>query len=181
MVYFIQFCWHLASRIRMELCFPNSLPSGSGWNYVPSWSCSQAVSKTLWHIPLLCVRWKTPDDGQTNCPIHVDSHSKNKFEKLVHIVGFIIQIKRVFWFSVQLLSEPFYRSNKEICETLSWLYIGLQVKYPIFFLGFNKTYIFDWFSKRPQTLLFIQIRPIGAELFHMDRETDRYDGAVSRY
>ena len=58
---------------------------------VPSWSCSQAVSKPVWHIPLLCVQWKTPDDGQRNCPKHVEFHSKNKFEKLVHLVGFIIR------------------------------------------------------------------------------------------
>jgi len=38
---------------------------------VPSWSCSQAVSKPVWHIPLLCVQWKTPDDGHRNCPKHV--------------------------------------------------------------------------------------------------------------
>ena len=55
---------------------------------VPSWSCSQAV----WHIPLLCVQWKTPDDGQRNCPKHVEFYLKNKFEKLVHLVGFIIRI-----------------------------------------------------------------------------------------
>ena len=58
----------------------------------PSWSCSQAVNKPVWHIPLLCVQWKTPDDGQRNCPKHVKFHSKNKFEKLVHLVGFIIRI-----------------------------------------------------------------------------------------
>jgi len=34
---------------------------------------------------------KTPDDGQRNCPTHVEFHSKNKFEKLVHLVGFIIR------------------------------------------------------------------------------------------
>ena len=34
---------------------------------------------------------KTPDDGQRNCPKHVDFYSKNKFEKLVHLVGFIIR------------------------------------------------------------------------------------------
>jgi len=31
----------------------------------------------------------TPDDGQRNCPKHVEFYSKNKFEKLVHLVGFI--------------------------------------------------------------------------------------------
>ena len=59
--------------------------------WVPSWSCLQAVSKPVWHIPLLCVQWKTPDDGQRNFSKHVEFHSKNKFEKLVHLVGFIIR------------------------------------------------------------------------------------------
>ena len=40
---------------------------------------------------LLCVQWNTPDDGQRNCPKHVEFHSKNKFEKSVHLVGFIIR------------------------------------------------------------------------------------------
>jgi len=30
-------------------------------------------------------------DGQRNCPKHVEFYSKNKFEKLVHLVGFIIR------------------------------------------------------------------------------------------
>jgi len=34
---------------------------------------------------------KTPDDGQRNCPKHVEFNSKNKFEKLVHLIGFIIR------------------------------------------------------------------------------------------
>jgi len=48
--------------------------------------------KTVWHVPLLCVQWRTPDDGQRNCLKHVEFYSKNKFEKLVHLVGFIIRI-----------------------------------------------------------------------------------------
>ena len=34
-----------------------------------------------------------PDDGQRNCPKHAEFYSKNKFEKLVHLVGFIIRIQ----------------------------------------------------------------------------------------
>jgi hypothetical protein len=34
---------------------------------------------------------KTPDDEQRNCPKHVEFYSKNKSEKLVHLVGFIIR------------------------------------------------------------------------------------------
>jgi hypothetical protein len=32
------------------------------------------------------------DDGQTNCPKHVEFYSKNKFEKLVHLVCSITRI-----------------------------------------------------------------------------------------
>jgi len=35
---------------------------------------------------------KIPDDGQQYCWKHVELYSKNKFEKLVHLVGFIIRI-----------------------------------------------------------------------------------------
>jgi hypothetical protein len=55
-------------------------------------SCSQGVCKSVRHIPLLCVQWRTPDNGQRDCPKQVEFHSKNKFEKLVHLVGFIIRI-----------------------------------------------------------------------------------------
>jgi len=37
---------------------------------------------------------QTTDDGQKTCPKHVEFYSKNKFEKLVHLVGFIIRIRR---------------------------------------------------------------------------------------
>jgi hypothetical protein len=39
----------------------------------------------------LCVKYKTPDDGQKTRPKHVQFYSKNKFEKLVHLVCFIIR------------------------------------------------------------------------------------------
>jgi hypothetical protein len=45
---------------------------------VPSWSCccSKAVYQPVWHIPLLSVQWITADNGQRNCPKHVEFHSK---------------------------------------------------------------------------------------------------------
>jgi hypothetical protein len=41
---------------------------------------------------LPCVQCYTPVDGQRNCPKHVEFNSKNKLEKLVHFVGFIVRI-----------------------------------------------------------------------------------------
>jgi len=87
---------------------------------VPSLSCSQAVSKPVWHIPLLCVQWKTPDDGQVKCPKHVEFYSKNKFEKLVYLVGFIMwTYKRctVTWTSkiIQVCWQLASRIRTELC------------------------------------------------------------------
>ena len=45
------------SRIRMELQFrPDP---------------ARKLSANLYDIPLLCVLWKAPEDGQRNCPKHV--------------------------------------------------------------------------------------------------------------
>ena len=41
---------------------------------------------------LLFLQYQTPDEGQRNCPKHVEFYSKNKFEKLGHLVGFIERI-----------------------------------------------------------------------------------------
>ena len=35
---------------------------------------------------------KTPGDGQRNCPKNVEFYSKNKFEKFMRLVGFIIRV-----------------------------------------------------------------------------------------
>jgi len=69
--YVIQICWQLVSR---SIC-----------------SCSQAVSKPVWQTIAVCVQRKNPDDGQRNCPKRVEFHFKNKFDKLVHLVGFIVR------------------------------------------------------------------------------------------
>jgi len=40
---------------------------------------------------VLCVQRKAPDDGQKNCLKLVEFNPKNKFEKSVNFVGFIIR------------------------------------------------------------------------------------------
>jgi len=85
-VHIYPFARHLLFAERLELRHTTYCTD------IPSWSCSQAVSKPVWHIPLFSVQWKTPDDGHSNRPKRVEFYSKNKYEKLVHIVGFIIRI-----------------------------------------------------------------------------------------
>jgi len=58
---------------------------------IPSWSCSKAVYKPVWHIPLLRVQWinscRWTDGLSKTCTVSW----QNKFVKLVHLVGFIIK------------------------------------------------------------------------------------------
>jgi len=49
-------------------------------------------------------QYETPDDGQKTCPKHVDFNSKNKLEKFVHLIGFIIRMKH--------LPPMYYRGTK---------------------------------------------------------------------
>ena len=55
---------------------------------------------------------------------------------------------------------------------------GLHVKYPLVLSDFNENYSF---SKNTQTLNFIKIRPVGAELFHADGRTYRQYEANNRF
>jgi hypothetical protein len=62
------------------------------------------VIRVCWHILLPFVQWKTADDGHRNCPKHVKFHFKNKFEILMHLVGFIVgkvaEMLFVFWLAI---------------------------------------------------------------------------------
>ena len=59
------------------------------WPAVPSWLCSKAVYKPVWHIPLLRVQWINSwwwtDELSETCRVSW----QNKFVKLVQLVGFI--------------------------------------------------------------------------------------------
>jgi len=59
-------------------------------------SVSKQSAKPVWHISTAVY---TPDNGQKICPKQVEFYSKNKFEKLVHLVGFIIRIYHDAWSS----------------------------------------------------------------------------------
>ena len=83
-------------------------------------ACEQNQDGTCWSCLQLSatVQWKTPDDGQRSCLKHVEFHSKNKFEKLVHLIDFIIRnLSRctVTWTSNQ--TWCIFRQHANICLT----------------------------------------------------------------
>ena len=54
---------------------------------------ARKLTASLYDIYHCCVYSENiPDDGQRNCPKHVEFYSKNTSQKLVHLVRFIIRI-----------------------------------------------------------------------------------------
>ena len=75
----------------MPYSFAESLRAESGCSILILLASCQHTCMT--YIIAVCTVEKTPDDGQRNCPKQVEFHSKNKFEKLVHLVRFIISVE----------------------------------------------------------------------------------------
>ena len=72
-------------------------------------------------------RVAVPDDGQRNCSKHVEFYSKNKFEKLVHLVGFIIRIILHLCFSVEVCQgcrETLIKTS-DICMLASYFNLSI--------------------------------------------------------
>ena len=91
----------------------------------------------------------------------------------------------MFWFYVQLLSEIFL-ILRTIRRDIGINVKILHIKYPLFMSAFNETWIFSTYVRRKtQVLIFVKIRPMGAELFHTgghtDRQIDRHDEANARF
>jgi len=71
--------WYMSYR------FEDSFRAG------PSWSWSKAVFKPVWHIPVSSVQWINSWWWAEELPETCGVSCRNKFGKLVHLVGFIIK------------------------------------------------------------------------------------------
>jgi hypothetical protein len=100
LIYVTQVWRRLSSRTRMELVLfwfsgfillLACIPTSNRIKPVPSWSCSKAVFKLVWHIPVPSVQWINSwwwaEELSEICRVSCWS----KFGKLVHLVGFIIK------------------------------------------------------------------------------------------
>ena len=53
---------------------------------------------------------------------------------------------------------------EEFSKIVSYMYVGIHAKYPLFLTSFNKTWLFpNRFSKNFQVSNFMKIRPVGTE------------------
>jgi hypothetical protein len=76
----------------------------------------KAVIKLARHIPLPNVQWRTPDDGQRNCPKHVEFLDKNEFGKISASGGFIQKNMYVAHIPLTLRNWIFLASFENIIQ-----------------------------------------------------------------
>jgi len=92
----------------------------------------------------------------------------------------LLNIKRVFRFSLQLLSETFLilRIERDMIKIIYWS----SCKVPVVLVRFQwNLNLFDGYSKNIQIWNFIKIRRVGAELLHAAGQKCRHDEANSRF
>ena len=81
----------------------------------------------------------------------------------------LLNVKHVFSFSLQLLSENIFRYKKNLARYCQKMWEHLHVKYPLFSSDFNETCVFSTdFRKKKKAKIssWIKIRSVEAELFH---------------
>jgi len=125
MVYVIQVSWQLASRIRTELQFhPDPARKLPSYLYDTYHCCEFSVKLLMM---------------DRNCPKHVEFHSKNKFENLVHLVGFIIRnlTRCTFtWKSNSLILSD----SVGLLTDLSTSYLSIKNSPSVSFLTLSRSY-----------------------------------------
>jgi hypothetical protein len=95
-----------------------------------SWSCSKALYKPAWHVPLLSVQWKNSwwwtDELSETCRVSW----RNKFVKLVHllVVGFITKSFLSLMYNVSTCIVTKVRSDVQCAGEVCCRYVLMAVR-----------------------------------------------------
>jgi len=97
---------------------------------------------------MLCVQRKTPDDGQRNCPKHVQFYPKNKFEKLVHLAGFIVRIyhdarspgRQINYSVFDMFRAPKCSSSGRLVHAVLWYLFHAKIVIKVCMIGLSVKY-----------------------------------------
>ena len=97
----------------------------------------------------------------------------------------LLNIKCVYWFYVHVLSETFLIVRRTERDVIIYVYWSSCIVPVIRVILYWKLFFLDRYSKNSQISNFTTIRPVGAEFFHADGQTNRqrdiHDEANSRF
>jgi hypothetical protein len=100
------------------------------------------------------------------------------------VFGKNLNVKCVFWFSLQFVFETFPILRRNQRDVINVETSSCKV-YAIFIEFSSNLSFLERFSKKSQIWNFIDTRPVGAKLFHADRRmdgrTDGHDKASSHF
>jgi len=94
----------------------------------------------------------------------------------------LLNIKCVFWFSLQILSTTVLIRRwieRDMIINVYWSSCNIPVVVVV--IVWRNLLFLDRFSKNTQISNFMKIHSVGAEFFHADEGTDRHDEAISRF
>jgi len=95
---------------------------------------------------LLCIQYKTPDDGQKTSLKHVEFYSKNRFAKLVHLVGFIIG---TLWLCRSMFTVASSRGCKNVHMSIRKVSLSFKV-----FCAKSRNIVYEGWSFNSGNYLF---------------------------
>jgi len=136
---------------------------------------SECVSVPLVIQNAMCVR------HIVTCPAPLYSIFPHYLTKGMVFEKKLLNTKCVFLFPLQLLSESFLIIRRTDWDMMKNVYCSL-CKVTVIVRFFTKLE-FSWqiFEKNIQISNFMKIHPVGAQLFHAYRRTDRHDEANSLF
>ena len=105
---------------------------GSGRN------CSSVLillASRMTYTITMCTVKKTADDGQRNCPKHVEIYSKNKFEKLVHLLASCQQTCMTYTIAVCTVKNCWWWTE-ELSETCKGFIPKINLRKLVHLVGF---------------------------------------------
>ena len=102
--------------------------------------------------------------------------------KIIEEINTLLNIKFVFWFSPIFLSVTFLLLRKTERDMIKNVRLSSCWVPVILVRSWRELNFLDKFSKKKTHVSnFMKIRPVGAELFHVDWGTDKHEEANGRF
>jgi len=105
----------------------------------------------VWHIPLLCVQWKTLEDGQRNCPKHAEFYSFYK----IHLINIDQTAPFLSRTNTMEVSPPWEAKSSSASPEIQWI----STRTPFNVIGISEQAVHCIFRTKCLLLWMVQVVP----------------------